>query len=65
MTEEVFKQIKCPTEEQIRVAFRIHCFITEKRDGRIKAQGVAVGSSQTRYLEEQTYSPTVKLQSML
>jgi len=65
ITEEVFKKVKSPTEEQRRAALRIHCFITEKRDGRIKARAVADGRSQTRYLEEQTYSPTVKLESIM
>jgi hypothetical protein len=37
----------------------------EKRDGRIKAHTVADGWSQTRYLEEQTYLPTVKLECIM
>jgi hypothetical protein len=63
--QKVFEQIINPTEEQKRRALRIHCFMTEKRDGRIKARAVADGRSQTRYLEEQTYSPTVKLESIM
>ncbi len=43
----------------------IHCFIIEKRDGRIKARAVADGCGQTRYSEEETYSPTVKLESII
>jgi len=65
MTEEVFEQIKFPTNLQRKKALRIDCFITEKRDGRIKARVVADGRSQTRYLEEQTYSPTVKLEIII
>lgn len=37
----------------------------EKRDGRIKARAVADGRGQTRYTEEETYSPTVRLESIL
>jgi hypothetical protein len=37
----------------------------EKRDGRIKARVVADGSTQDRYFEEETYSPTVKLESIM
>ena len=43
----------------------IHCFVIEKRDGRIKARAVADGRSQQRYTEEETYSPTVKLESIM
>jgi len=32
-----------PTEEQMKNALHMHCFITEKRDGRIKARAVANG----------------------
>jgi hypothetical protein len=39
--------------------------MTKKRDGRIKARAVANGRSQVWYLEEQTYSPTVRLESLL
>ena len=62
---EVFKFVPNPTEEQKRQALRIHCFLTEKRDGRIKAHAVADGRSKTRYSEEETYSPTVKLESIM
>jgi hypothetical protein len=44
---------------------RIHCFLTEKRDGRIKARAVADGRTQQRYTMEETYSPTVKLESIM
>jgi hypothetical protein len=37
----------------------------EKRDGRVKARAVADGRSQVRYMEEETYSPTVKLESIM
>jgi hypothetical protein len=43
----------------------IHCFVIEKRDGRIKARAVADGRSQQRYSEEETYSTTVRLESIL
>jgi len=43
----------------------IHCFVVEKRDGRIKARAVADGRSQIRYTEEETYSPMVKLESIM
>jgi hypothetical protein len=40
--------------------------MTEKRDGWIKAHAVANGRSQTGYLEEQTYSPTIsRLESIM
>jgi len=42
----------------------IHCFVIEKRDGRIKARAVADGRSQQRYTEEETYSLTIKLESI-
>ncbi|MFN9979591.1 MAG: reverse transcriptase domain-containing protein, partial [bacterium] len=53
------------TDEQKQKALRIHCFLTEKRDGRIKARAVADGRSQKRYMEEETYSPTVRLESIM
>jgi hypothetical protein len=65
MTEKVLEQIKFPTDLQRKKALRIHCFITEKRDARIKARVVVDGRSQARYLEEQTYSPTIKLESIM
>jgi len=39
--------------------------MTEKRDGRIKARAVVDGQSQTRYSEEETYSPAMKLESIM
>lgn len=65
ITEEVFEQVTKLTQQQIESALRIHCFITEKRDGRVKARAVADGRTQTRYSEEQTYSPTVSLESIM
>jgi hypothetical protein len=49
----------------MKKALRVHCFLTEKRDGLIKARAVADGRSQIRYKEEETYSPTVKLESIM
>jgi hypothetical protein len=63
--EGVFENINNPTDEEIKRALRMHCFITEKRDGRIKARAVTDGRTQTRYLEEETYSPTVRLESIM
>jgi hypothetical protein len=63
--EKVFEQVVSPSKEQKKSALRVHCFMTEKRDGRIKARAVADGRSQVRYLEEQTYSPTVRLESLM
>jgi hypothetical protein len=37
LNEKVFKRIKNLTDEQRRKALRKHCFLTKKRDGRIKA----------------------------
>jgi hypothetical protein len=65
LDEEVFEQIVDPTEEQKRKAFRMHCFVVEKRDIRIKPRAVADGRTQTRYTEEETYSPLVKLESIM
>jgi len=42
-----------------------HCFVVEKRDGKIKARAVADGRSQIPYTEEETYSPMVKLESIM
>jgi hypothetical protein len=61
----VFTFMPNPTKEQMRKALRVHCFLTEKRDGRIKARAVADGRSQIRCKEEETYSPTVKLESIM
>jgi hypothetical protein len=55
----VFEKVETPTEEQKRKALMIHCFVIEKRDGRIKARAVADGRSQQRYTEEETYSLTI------
>jgi hypothetical protein len=63
--EKVFEQVVSPSMEQMKSAFRVHCFMTKKRDGRIKARAVADGRSQVWYLEEQTYSPTVRLESIM
>jgi hypothetical protein len=60
----VFIDVKNPTENQAKKALMIHCFVIEKRDGRIKARAVADGRGQQRYTEEETYSPTVKLESV-
>jgi hypothetical protein len=49
----------------MKKALRVHCFLTEKRDGRIKARAVADGRLQIRYKEEETSSPTVKLESIM
>ncbi len=65
LEEEVFEEVRNPTKEQRDKALRIHCFIVEKRDGRVKARAVADGRTQTRYMEEETYSPTVKLESIM
>ncbi len=63
--ERVFKGLRKPTAAQMRKALMIHCFVVEKRDGRIKARAVADGRGQTRYSEEETYSPTVQLESIM
>ena len=63
--EGVFEKVENPTEQQKKKALMIHCFVIEKRDGRIKARAVADGRSQQRYTEEETYSPTVKLESIM
>jgi len=60
--ENVFKEVPNPTEDQAKKELMIHCFVVEKRDGRIKAREVADGRSQMHYTEEETYSPTVKLE---
>jgi hypothetical protein len=63
--EEVFVGVKNPTEAQKNSALRMHCFIVQKRDGRIKARAVEDGRLQERYMEEETYSPTVQLESIM
>jgi len=65
LKEKVFVEVKNPTDDHIQKALMIHYFVIEKRDGRIKARGVADGRSQQRYTAEETYSPTVKLESIL
>lgn len=61
----VFKKVNNPTVEQTQKALRMHCFATEKQDGRIKARAVADGRTHVRYMEEETYSPTVRLESIM
>jgi len=63
--EEVFEKVNNPTGGQIHKALRMHCFVTEKRDGRIKARVVAEGRTQARYMEEETHSPKVRLESIM
>jgi len=65
LKEEVFEAVTHPSEDQKKNALRMHCFMVEKRDGRIKAQAVADGCTQKRNLEEETYSPTVRLESIM
>ena len=65
LDEQVFKTVENITDKQRKKALRIHCFLTEKRDGRIKARAVADGRSQMRYTMEELYSPTVKLESIM
>jgi hypothetical protein len=65
MEQDVFEQVVQPTEDQKKATLSLYCFMTEKPYGRIKARAVADDRSQTRYLDEQTYSPTVKLESIM
>jgi hypothetical protein len=65
LSEEVFASLQNPTKKHMENALRIHCFVIEKRDGRIKARAVADGRTQPRYYEEETYSPAVKLESIM
>jgi hypothetical protein len=65
LEQEVFELVVDLIEDQERNAMRIHCFLTEKRGGRIKARAVADGRSQVRNMEEETYSLTVKLESIM
>ena len=65
LKEEVFKAVVNPSEDQKKNALRMHCFMVEKRDGWIKARAVADGRTQKRYLEEETYSPIVRLESIM
>jgi hypothetical protein len=41
--EKVFEEVQKPTEAQIKKALMIHCFVIEKRDGRIKAWAGLMG----------------------
>jgi hypothetical protein len=52
LNENVFKMISKPTNEQKLKALRIHGFIVEKRDGRVKGRAVADGRTQIQYKEE-------------
>jgi hypothetical protein len=63
--EKVFEKVNNPTDEQLQKVLRMHCFVTEKWDGRVKARVVADGRTQARYMEEETYSPTVCLESIM
>jgi hypothetical protein len=65
LKEEVLEAVLKPMNEQLRAAPRAHCFIVKKRDGRIKSQAVADGRTQKRYLEEETYSLTIQLKSIM
>jgi hypothetical protein len=49
----------------MRNALMIHFFVVEKRDSKIKARAVADGGGQQWYIEEETYSPTFKLESII
>jgi len=44
--ENVFEEVKNPSEDQKKKALMIYCFAVEKRDGRIKARALADGRSQ-------------------
>jgi hypothetical protein len=63
--EQVFEKVTNPTVKQIEKALMIDCFVIKKRDGRIKARAVANGRSQQHYTKEESYSPTVRLESIL
>jgi hypothetical protein len=65
LKENVFETLNEPNSIQKKSALRLHCFIIEKRDGKIKARAVADGRTQERYMEEETYSPTVRLESIM
>jgi hypothetical protein len=62
--EKVFVEVMNPTENQVKKALMIHCFVIEKGYGRIKARALADGCGQQRYAKEETYSPTVKMESI-
>jgi hypothetical protein len=63
--EEVIEKIENIREQQMSNALRMHCFIVEKRDGKIKEWAVADGMTQTQYFEEEAFSPTVRLESIM
>lgn len=65
LDEKVFIWVKKPSREQVDKALRIYCFVVEKRNGRVKARTVADGRTQKSFLEEETYSPTVRLESIM
>jgi len=65
LKENVFEKLNEPSDNQNKLALRMHCFIGEKRDGRIKERAVADGRTQEKYMEEETYSPTVRLESIM
>jgi len=65
LKENVFEKLNEPNSTQKKSALRLHCFIIKKRDGKIKARAVADGRTQERYMEEETYSPTVRLESIM
>ncbi len=65
LDEKVFRWVKKPSREQVDKALRIHRFVVEKRNRRVKARTVADGRTQKRYLEEETYSPTVRLKGIM
>ena len=54
------------TQEERRKALESLTFLTEKRDGRIKARTIANGSVQRKWMDkEDTASPTTALESVL
>ncbi len=65
LKENVFEKLNEPSDNQNKLALRMHCFIGEKRDGRIKERAVADGRTQEKYMEEETYLPTVRLESIM
>jgi hypothetical protein len=65
LKENVFEKLNEPSDDQKKLALCMHCFVVEKRDGRIKARAVADGRTQEKYMEEETYSPTIRLESIM
>jgi hypothetical protein len=65
LKENVFEKLNNPSDDQKKFALRMHCFIVEKRDGRIKARAVADGRTQQKYMEEEMYLPTMWLESIM